>query len=186
MRDFQQRCAYSQQHTERSLGTRTMEVDHFNPILTGAARNHYKNLFLATRHCNGSKSRTWPSRKLRKSGIYIINPCEELDFGFHILEHPITHRLIGVTPAGDYHITACDLNARHLVQERCERAAIHDLLEKFPVTLKHDASAFPKGASQLLRQQFEKMIPLIPYLPEEHPAYNEELELVRLITVTGA
>jgi hypothetical protein len=82
-----------------------MEIDHFNPLLKGFERHRYENLFLATRHCNGAKSDTWPSKVARKRGIHFLNPCQELDYGVHIFEHPITHRLIGVTPSGDFHIT---------------------------------------------------------------------------------
>jgi hypothetical protein len=178
IRDFQNRCAYSQQHSDRSLGTSTMEIDHFNPTLTGAARHRYSNLFLATHHCNGAKSNTWPKKSARRKGVYIINPCEELDFGAHIFEHPITHRLVGVTPAGIYHVAACDLNAIHLVAERQERAAIYKLLEETPVTLRDDVYHFPSQAAALLREQFNKMIPLIPYLSTDHPAYDEELRIV--------
>lgn len=176
MRDFQRRCGYSQQHTDRSLGARTMEVDHFNPT-PGQSRNSYENLFLATRHCNGSKSNTWPSKQLRRKGVYLINPCMELDYGKHIFEHPLTHRLIGVTPAGRFHITVCDLNADHLIQERRDRAEIWDCLEKIPVSVKPHA-AFPDEQCELLRKQAERMIPRIPYIPKDHPAYREELDVL--------
>jgi hypothetical protein len=156
-----------------------MEVDHFNPILTGSNRNRYENLFLATRHCNGAKSDTWPTKVARKRGIRFLNPCLEPDYGVHIFEHPVSHRLIGVTPAGDFHITVCDLNAAQFVTERRERAQIHDLLSNTFVK----ASATPPDANvlnhiQLLREQLEKMIPLIPYLPKEHPKYQEELDII--------
>ncbi len=183
MRDFGRRCAYSQQHTDRSLGERTMEIDHFNPVLKGVERNRYKNLFLATHHCNGSKSNTWPSRSARKKGIHFLNPCEEVDYGVHIVEHPITHRLIGLTPSGDFHITVCDLNASHFVEERLERARIHALLENTPISAKAgqpDQIVFHH--IELLRQQVEKMIPLIPYLSTEHPAYQEELRVVQMLS----
>lgn len=178
MRDFQRRCAYSQQHTDRSLGERTMEVDHFNPTLVGAARNRYPNLFLGTRHCNASKSNIWPTKKDRKLGIRLLNPCKEMDYGVHVFEHPITHRLIGVTPSGDFHITACDLNATHLVSERTQRAAIHDLLFGTPVLIKREGSLLP---ADLLFQQFEKMIPMIPYLSNDHPKYHEEIKLMEIL-----
>jgi len=180
LRDFKRRCAYSQQHTDRSIGGKTMEIDHFNPQ-PGKGRNNYGNLFLATRHCNGSKSNTWPSRKLRKSGIRFLNPCEEADYGHHIFEHPVTHRLVGVTPAGKYHIISCDLNAEHLTNERRERAEIWDHLDNLPVTVKTDPDAFPLESSRLLRVQAEKMIPLIPYLSKGCPEYSEELQLMQAL-----
>jgi hypothetical protein len=164
-----------------------MEVDHFNPTLVGPQRHKYDNLFLATRHCNGSKSNIWPTKKDRKKGIHLINPCKELDYGLHIFEHPETHRLIGITPAGDFHITTCDLNAPHLVVERYERAAIHDLLNDTPFLLKSLFWEMPReetskrGYLDLLRGQFEKMIPIIPYLPKDHPKYNDEIELMKAL-----
>jgi HNH endonuclease len=187
MRDFQRRCAYSQQHTDRSLGEKTMEIDHFNPILKGSERNNYQNLFLATRHCNGSKRDTWPSKSARKKGIHFLNPCEEMDYGPHLVEHPVTHRLIGLTPSGDFHITACDLNALHLVEERRERAVIHQLLSDTALTTNTIGDTGWNNPSvlipiKLLREQFEKMIPIIPYLSKEHPAYEEELAIMRLLT----
>lgn len=181
LRDFCRRCAYSQQHTDRSLGEKTMEIDHFNPELKGLERNRYKNLLLSTRHCNGAKSSTWPSKAARKKGIHILNPCEERDFGVHIFEHPITHRLIGVTAAGDYHITTCDLNARHLVEERRDRARIHELLSDTDVTVKGQLGTFPTPETLLLREQLEKMIPMIPYLPKSDPAYDVELKLMGML-----
>lgn len=178
LRDFQRRCAYSQQHTDRSLGEKLMEINHFDPTISSRARNQYDNLFLATRHCNGSKSNIWPSRLLRKKGIFLINPCVELDYGHHIFEHPITHRLVGVTPAGIFHIIICDLNATHLVRERRDRAEIWDCLQQTPITIKPNAS-FPTQHFNLLKEQVSKMIPPIPYLPKDHPAYDEELQLVQ-------
>ena|ERR1041385_2442236 len=179
LRDFERRCAYSQQHTDRSLGERTMDIDHYNPMLQGAARNKYENLFLATRHCNGSKSNTWPTKSARKHGIRFLNPCEEMDYGVHIVEHPETHRLIGLTPAGDFHITCCDLNARHLVDERRERAKIHALINDTAFTTKGSGNDQQILAHKLLLQeQLRKMIPMIPYLSKDHPAYAEELLLV--------
>jgi hypothetical protein len=158
-----------------------MEVDHFNPKLTGASRQKYENLFLATRHCNGSKSNIWPSRKLRKSGIRFLNPCVEIDYGVHIFEHPMTHRVIGVTPAGKYHVISCDLNAEHLTVERRERAVIWERIEQMPVTINDDINAFPLSALKLLREQAEKMIPRIPYLSKDFPEYEEELRIVEAL-----
>jgi hypothetical protein len=158
-----------------------MEVDHFNPTLSKASRNNYVNLFLSTRHCNNAKSETWPQRSARKKGIRLLNPCEEIDYGEHIFEHPVTHRLIGISPAGEFHIITCDLNARHLVDERRERARIFELLQSRDITLKTSPVLFPSMESQLLREQFEKMIPPIPYLPVTHAKYKEELEILQAL-----
>jgi len=179
LRDFQRRCAYSQQHTDRSLGERTMEIDHFNPLLSGLKRHKYENLFLATRHCNGAKSDTWPTKIARDKGIRFLNPCEENDYGVHLFEHPVTHRLIGITPAGDFHITVCDLNATQFVNERADRAKIYDLLQNTPVTPTHKSkNGEVLEPIKLLREQFEKMIPLIAYLSSDHPKYQEELDVI--------
>jgi hypothetical protein len=159
----------------------TMEIDHFNPTLKQPERNRYNNLFLATRHCNGSKSNIWPPKALRKKGIRFLNPCVEMDYGCHIFEHPVTHRLIGVTPAGTFHIITCDLNATHLIVERRDRAQIWDLIGDTFFTLKPGAIDFPSKHYALLKEQAEKMIPPIPYLSTTHPAYDEELQLVGAI-----
>ncbi len=168
LRNFDWRCAYSLQHVDR-VGLKCMEVDHFNPLLRGASRNKYSNLFPATRHCNGSKGQHWPSTKLRKTGIRFLNPCEEHDYGVHIFENPITHELLGVTPAGIYHIRYCDLNAPHLVLERKERAKLREVLNACPVTAKLPISVLDGSQmldfSVLLRAIVEKMIPSIPALP---------------------
>ncbi len=205
LRDFGRRCAYSQQHADRSLGVKSMEVDHFNPKLTGADRNNYKNLFLATRHCNGSKSDIWPTKNERKKGLFLINPSKQMDYGVNIFEHPVTHRLIGVTHAGDFHITACDLNAPHFIDERRQRSRIHELLEERPVGIKESfiqleqigkppgstvESPLLKGMGLLkayadsLREQLSLMIPMIPYLAKEHPKYAEEIELMKALFST--
>jgi hypothetical protein len=164
LRDFEWRCAYSLQHVDR-VGYKCMEVDHFNPKLKGATRNNFKNLFPATRHCNGSKSNHWPKPAARKMGIRFLNPCEEMDYGIHIFEDPNTFELIGATPAGKYHIRFCDLNAPHLILERKDRAALRKLLGSFPITVKIP-NALQDGnfldSSALLRTIAEKMIPPIP------------------------
>ena len=157
-----------------------MEIDHHNPTLTGAARNRYENLFLAVRHCNNAKGDRWPSNSARRRGIRFLNPCKEMDYGEHIVEHPKTHRLIGLTPAGDYHITNCDLNAPHFVTERQQRAAIHELLNKTRVGVS-SFDQFPAEVLGLLREQIDKMIPLIQYLPKTHYKFEEELVLMEAL-----
>lgn len=169
LRDFGWRCAYSQQHLDR-VGYKCMEVDHFNPTLKGFARNNYLNLFPATRHCNGSKSNCWPSSKARKVGIRFLNPCQEMDYGVHIFEDPNTYELVGVTPAGIYHIRYCDLNAPHLVLERKDRSKLRELLNTCRVTAKIPIAALDGNqmldSSALLRAIVEKMIPPIPAQPK--------------------
>jgi hypothetical protein len=168
LRDFGGRCAYSLQHVDR-VGYKCMEVDHFNPTLKGAERNKYSNLFPATRHCNGSKSDEWPSVRARKAGLRFLNPCQEQDYGVHIFEDPRTHELIGLTPAGKYHLRYCDLNAPHLILERKERAQLRALLNSCPVTAKIPIPALygtqTIDCSVLLRAIVDKMIPPIPVPP---------------------
>src|SRR5947209_19033924 len=67
LKDFDRRCAYSMQHVDRAGGLKCMEVDHFRP--KGKHRNAYTNLFPASRHCNGAKAQTWPTKSERRSGI---------------------------------------------------------------------------------------------------------------------
>lgn len=166
--DFEGRCAYSLQHVNR-VGNRRMEVDHFNPNLRGPARNSYSNLFPATRHCNGSKKDTWPEPQFAKLGARFLNPTKEQDYGVHIFEEAVTHRLVGITPAGKYHVRCCDLNAPHLVLERAERARLRQLLNDYPITaqlpLQIAGRAEMLDASSLLRAILENMIPAIPPPP---------------------
>src|SRR5689334_18284672 len=105
--DFGGRCAYSLQHVNR-IGYMCMEVDHFNPILRGPARNDFSNLFPATRHCNGSKQGSWPDARLRRLGVRFLNPTKEQDYGVHIFEDPRSHELVGLSPQGKYQIRCCD------------------------------------------------------------------------------
>jgi hypothetical protein len=116
-RDFQDRCAYSQRHTLQA-GLTCMEIDHFNPMLTGEARHSYRNLMWSTRLCNNAKRKYWPSSAERKRGIRFLNPCAEWDYGECIFENPVTHELIGKTPAARYHIEMLRLNNESFVWER--------------------------------------------------------------------
>src|ERR1700690_2436329 len=117
MKDFESRCAYSMQHVDLAGGAKCMEVDHFNPHKKDDPIQDYANLFLASRHCNGSKRDRWPSNKDQALGLRFLNCCNEQDYGEHIFEDPDTHELVGVTPEGRYHVRNCDLNAPHLVRE---------------------------------------------------------------------
>ncbi len=167
--EFGGRCAYSLQHVKR-VGYKCMEVDHFNPTLRGPARNEYKNFLPATRHCNGSKSDTWPDHQYRKLGARFLNPTKEQDYGVHIFEDIDSHELVGVTPAGKYHIRCCDLNAPHLVIERKERAALGRIIKQYVITLKLPPLLAEKAnlvdTASLIRAILESMIPSIPPPPE--------------------
>jgi hypothetical protein len=146
-----------------------MEIDHFNPTLKRAAIQDYANLFLATRHCNGAKGNQWENHQRRQRGARFLNCCKETDYGVHIFEDPDTHKLVGVTPEGKYHVRNCDLNAPHLVRERLERAQLFQLLQRTPICVK-PGIPIPKEADKitLIIQQLTtiagKMIPPIPYL----------------------
>lgn len=144
-----------------------MEIDHFDPRLKSKFIQRYSNLFLATRHCNGAKGDTWPTGAERNLGLRFLNPCNEKDYGEHMFEDPQSHRLVGVTPAGRYHIRMLDLNADHLVAERRERAEIRALLTRAAFTLKRGRSeAEAVDLMSALRKQVEEMIPDFPFLPK--------------------
>ena len=138
-----------------------MEVDHFRP--RGSRRNLYANLIPATRHCNGSKSQTWPTKGQQRVGIRLINPFVERDYGKQIFEDPISHKLVGVTPAGRYQIIVCDLDATHFIEERKDRARIRKLLES-PGTVMGSLND-AKRAIEELRRELDQMIPPIPVPP---------------------
>ena len=123
------RCGYSMQHV-RDFGTRTMEVDHFNPTLKHPPRNRHGNLIAASRHCNGFKSQTWPSSEKQAKGLRFINPYEEMDYGVHIVEDLKTGKLVGKTDAGRWHIEMLDLNTEHLVTKRLDRTKLANMLKK--------------------------------------------------------
>jgi hypothetical protein len=160
MRDFDERCAYSMQHVSRACGK--LEVDHFNPRRKKDAIQKYSNLFPATRNCNRAKSDQWPSNKKRKLGFRFLNCTEEPDYGLHIFEDPDTHELVGVTTEGRYHIRACDLNIPHLIQERKERFEIWQQIKRKAFKLKGNYAMPVEYA--LLKNQAEKMIPIIEFL----------------------
>jgi len=162
--DFERRCAYSLQHVDK-VGWMIIEIDHHNPTLKGVSRNRYENLFPATRHCNGSKAYTWPSRAGRQQGIRFLNPCEEQDYGLYIFEDPNTHELVGTTPAAVYHIRVLGLNAPFLVNERRARAALWHLLDETPVKVR-DTNLGQENIREL-RRQLDLMIPRIPALSRQ-------------------
>jgi hypothetical protein len=161
--DFEDRCAYSMQHYSLAGGLKCMEIDHFNPKRKNDPVQDYGNLFLSTRHVNGSKRAVWPSYEDRLRGARFLNCCEEPDYGVHIFEDPDTHEVVGVSPAGRYHIRNCDLNAPHLVQERLERAHIRALLQS-QFRIKRGQGWDLPEAYQALKDIVERMIPSIPYL----------------------
>jgi len=101
-----------------------MEVDHFNPKISGKRRNWHGNLVPSARLCNNTKSDHWPSKEEIEKGIRYLNPYDEMDYGVHIFEDRSTGKLQGVTPAGKWHILRVGLNADHLVKARLRRTLI--------------------------------------------------------------
>jgi hypothetical protein len=136
-----------------------MEVDHHKP--KGKNRNRYSNLFPATRHCNGAKGQTWPIARQVRAGLRFLNPCREVDYGNVIFENPVTHELVGTTPAAKFHILICDLNAVHLVAEREDRSRILAVIKSTRATITGPIPLL-KATLDELRHQVEQMIPEIP------------------------
>lgn len=161
IRDFDGRCAYSMQHQSRSG---TLEVDHFDPRKKKNLIQDYENLFPASRHCNGKKSDTWPSKAESAAGCRFLNPCQEVDYGEQIIEDPRTHKLTGLTPAAKWHIRVCGLNADHLVHERRCRAEHWMTIMNCPVKVKGD-HFHAKELAEKFREEVELMIPKIPAAP---------------------
>lgn len=163
VRDFGGRCAYSMQHHERAGGIATMEVDHFDPRRKNDLIQDYANLFLASRYCNNKKRNSWPTKTEARAGARFLNPCKEIDYGEQIFEMPGSHILVGVTPAAQWHIRKCGLNADHLVHERALRAEYHLLLQSVPMQTKpHVGLAVVAQTVAAFRTEVEKMIPPIP------------------------
>jgi hypothetical protein len=159
-----ERCAYSCQHKQRANGD--LEVDHFNPAIPHPLRNVHENLLPASRHCNGRKWKYWPLPFERKKGAKFLNPYTEMDYGKHLFEHPDTHEIVGVTIAGKWHIMKLDLNAPHLIRERRDRAAIRRRLES-PALQSAMSLRAVKHATELLKEQFDQMIPPLPEIPRK-------------------
>ena len=164
MRDFDGRCAYSMQHHTRCG---TLEVDHFDPRKKKNLIQDYNNLFPASRHCNGKKWMYWPNHEESAMGCRFLNPCEEMDYGEQIFEDPITHNLVGVTPAAVWHIRTCALNSPHLVEERRKRAKHWRTIENAFVFLKSNAPVDTVlEVATRFREEVELMVPKIPPPPK--------------------
>jgi hypothetical protein len=159
MEDFDKRCAYSMQHFSRAGGESCMEVEHFNPAKKRQFWHKYEDLNLASRHCNLHKSQRWSNDR----DVRFLNPSYEQDYGSHILEDPETHKLVGITPAGIYHVLKCGLNAEHLVRERAERSHILGILNDEPTLNMRGSWQEVYQAVIALREQVNAMIPAIPF-----------------------
>ncbi len=165
MTDFEGRCAYSMQHISRASGRRNMHIDHFNPHLKKEYFQEYKNLFLSTSHCNGSKSDRWPTNKERRElGWRFLDSTKEHDYGVHIFEDPDTHEVVGVTPAGRYQVLNCDLNAPQFIEDKDRSGRV---LENAPQQANFSPGFSVPPELQLIKEIAAKMIPEIPYLSGE-------------------
>lgn len=161
MRDFAGRCAYSMQHFVRAG---KLEVDHFDPRRKRDLIQDYTNLFPASRHCNGKKSDTWPNKTEQAAGCRFLNPCEEMDYGEQIFEDPVTHLLVGATPAAVWHIRVCALNADHLVDERKRCARHWKMINRTAVRRIKGDHRYVAELITRFREEVEFMIPEIPAL----------------------
>lgn len=155
--DFDHRCAYSMLHEDNAGGRMAMDVDHFDPTIKDKYVQPYENLFLASRHCNGKKQDHWPNREMRSQGIRFLDCTSERDYGVHIFEDPITHRVFGVTPAGIYHVRVLDLNADVFVKHRTLRATLSMVMSHTPEGIRFQPII--KMSEELLKTA----IPAIPY-----------------------
>lgn len=137
-----------------------MEVEHFDPRKKKHLFQDYQSYNLSSRHCNSCKGKHWSNHPEAR----FLNPSFEEDYGVHIFEDPDSHKLVGVTPAGIYHVLKCGLNAPHLVKERQERWQISQTLNQpAMVNGNWDEIQAPLTA---LKEQLDGMIPLIPFLPK--------------------
>jgi hypothetical protein len=100
---------------------------------------------------------------MRRQGIRFLNPTKEQDYGVCIFEDPVTHELIGTTPAARYHIDVLDLNSNTFVFERKKRAEYQGLL-KAPLAVKSSAGEAAE-AIRMLSDLFDLSIPPIPPPP---------------------
>jgi hypothetical protein len=122
LRDSDGRCAYSMIH-ERESGKETIEVGHFDPCEFDGKKNHnYDNLLPAWGPCNRSKGNKWPTVEEEALGFRFLNPTVERDYGIHLFEDPESHMIVGLTPAGRYHLRCLALNTEHLVLKRKNRS----------------------------------------------------------------
>lgn len=150
-------------HKDQAGGLRAMDVDHFDPRKKRDYLQSYENLYLACRHCNGKKSDQWPSKEERSRGIRFLDCCAEKDYGIHIFEDPVTHKVFGVTPAGKYHVRILDLNDEFLVQQRQFRAQLLFFLRHAMATMKGGSFEALALTIAVLTNHLKTLIPEIPY-----------------------
>jgi len=103
-------------------------------------------------------------------GIRFLDCCREWDYGEHIFEDPTTHRVVGVTPPGRYHVRMCDLNAPHLIRERKDRSQLRRILAASPVIIRDlDKGLELFNLVKLLNGIADRFIPVIPLLTRSQP-----------------
>jgi hypothetical protein len=130
LRDSGGRCAYSMIH-EREIGKETIEVDHFDPRKVDGKKNHnYDNLLPAYGPCNRSKGNKWPRPEAEALGVRFLNPSVERDYGVHLFEDPESHKIVGFTGAGKYHVRHLALNTEYLNYKRKNRSIARGLRDK--------------------------------------------------------
>lgn len=161
--DFEHRCAYSLVHIS-DMTKMEMEVDHVNPATKQRSKVAYTDLVIAYRPCNNSKRAHWPTKAQQRDGVRYLLPRTDVDYGTHIFEDPVTHKVWGATPAGIWHIEKLNLNDEFLVKRRAKRARWNAILAGDNTIL-----TFPPGvedkASASIAEIKELSITAIPPLP---------------------
>jgi hypothetical protein len=149
-------------HADDAGGPSALDVDHFNPQLKNRYRHKFSNLMLAATHCNSKKLNNWPTTGEQRAGVRFLNPTTEKDYGPHIIEDFSTGKLIGLTPAGRYHIRTLDLNAPFFVRHRKERT---ELLQSLQSQAFHFSNASFQGIQELIDRVKKILARQIPELP---------------------
>lgn len=162
-RDFGDRCAYCMR---RILMESDMQVDHFDPRQKGNTFQAYTNLYLSDAGCNNTKSNNWPTPDNQASGVRFLDCCKERDYGESIFEDPVTHFLVGTTPAAIYHILTIGLNRRELVDARRSRAEARLVFEKLRA-----AAAGDEVVDEALAK-IEPLLSDIPDIPPPPPGFH--------------
>lgn len=164
LRDSGGRCAYSMIH-ERETGKETIEVEHFDPRKIDGKKNHkYDNLLPAFGPCNRSKSGKWPSPEAAAQGVRFLNPTVERDYGVHLFEDPGSHKIVGVTPAGKYHVRQLALNTEYLIRKRKNRSMAKVVREQ--IGLIQGLSVYTEAQLRVILGDAESAIPEIDPPPE--------------------
>jgi hypothetical protein len=150
---------------ERQTSKETIEVDHFDPRKIDGKKNHkYDNLLPAFGPCNRSKGGKWPSPEAAMSSIRFLNPTVEQDYGVHLFEDPDSHEIVGVTPAGKYHVRHLALNTEYLILKRKNRSIAKFLREQ--TNLIQGLSAYSEAQLMDILSDAESAIPEIDPPPE--------------------